>query len=212
MAYSLLTMSMPEVPVSRRERKKERTRGSIYDAAMALFAERGFEAVTVEEICEAADVARGTFFLHFPTKAALIFEATARLVVELRAVLEIREGEQAPSAATQLRAVTTWMVERWRAQQSVMAPMFREVLRTPMDELHSRPEALELAGLLVQLVQRGQQSGELRADVRPELVATSFVASCSTILSVLVRQGDGTDVGRFIDEYLELLLRGLLPR
>jgi len=204
-------MSDSEAPVSRRERKKERTRGAIYDAAMALFAERGFEAVRVEEICDAADVARGTFFLHYPTKAALIFEATARLVVELRAVLEAHSDEP-PSATAQLRAVTTWMVERWRAQQSIMAPMFREVLRTPMDELHSRPEALELAGLLVQLVQRGQASGELRADVRPELVATSFVASCSTILSVLVRQGDGTDVGHFIDEYLELLLRGLLPR
>jgi len=201
-------MSAPEAPPSRRERKKERTRGAIFDAAMALFAQRGFESVTVEEICEAADVARGTFFLHFPTKAALIFEATARLVVELRALLEHSPG----SASSQLRAVTAWMVERWRAQESVMAPMFREVLRTPMDELHSRPEAVELAGLLVQLVERGRRSGERRADVRPELVATSFIASCSTILSVLVRQGDGAEVGRFIDQYLELLLRGLLPR
>jgi len=41
---------------------------------MALFRERGFDRVTVEEICSAADVARGTFFAHFPAKAALLFQ------------------------------------------------------------------------------------------------------------------------------------------
>jgi AcrR family transcriptional regulator len=42
---------------SRRDRKRERTRGEIYSAAMNLFLRRSFEAVTIEEICDAADVA-----------------------------------------------------------------------------------------------------------------------------------------------------------
>ena len=65
-----------KAPVSRRTRKKERTRQKIYEAAIALFTKRGFNAVTIEEICEAADVAKATFFLHFKTKASLIFENT----------------------------------------------------------------------------------------------------------------------------------------
>ena len=70
-------------PVTRRARKKQRTRREIFDAAMGLFDRRGFDAVTIEQICRAADVARGTFFLHFPSKAALLFEFNRRLAAEL---------------------------------------------------------------------------------------------------------------------------------
>src|SRR5258708_4690615 len=59
-------------PISRRERKKGRTRADIYNAAMNLFVRRGFDSVTIEDICDAADVARASFFLHFPDKEALV--------------------------------------------------------------------------------------------------------------------------------------------
>lgn len=55
----------------RRERKKRRTREAIVAAAFTLFAERGFEAVTVTEIAELADVARATLFSYFPTKESI---------------------------------------------------------------------------------------------------------------------------------------------
>ncbi len=60
---------------TRRERKKRQTRDAITTAAFGLFAERGYEAVTVAEIAERADVARATFFSHFPTKDAIVLEA-----------------------------------------------------------------------------------------------------------------------------------------
>jgi AcrR family transcriptional regulator len=59
------------VQESRRERKKRRTREAIVAAAFTLFADRGFEAVTVTEIAELADVARATLFSYFPTKESI---------------------------------------------------------------------------------------------------------------------------------------------
>jgi AcrR family transcriptional regulator len=59
------------VQESRRERKKRRTREAIVAAAFTLFAARGFEAVTVTEIAELADVARATLFSYFPTKESI---------------------------------------------------------------------------------------------------------------------------------------------
>src|SRR5438876_8045541 len=56
-----------------RERKKQRTRQSILEAAFRLFEERGFESVTVAEVARAADVSEGTVFNYFPTKEDLFY-------------------------------------------------------------------------------------------------------------------------------------------
>jgi AcrR family transcriptional regulator len=59
--------------ISRRERKKSRTRDELIRAAVKLFQQRGFEATTVDDIVEAADYSRATFFRHFPAKEDVLF-------------------------------------------------------------------------------------------------------------------------------------------
>lgn len=56
-----------------RERKKQQTRQQIFDAARKLFAERGFDAVTVADVGRLADVSEVTVFNYFPTKEDLFF-------------------------------------------------------------------------------------------------------------------------------------------
>src|SRR5258707_15101424 len=96
--------------VSRRERKKGRTRADIYNAAMNLFLKRGFDSVTIDDICDAADVARATFFLHFPAKETLLVEygdrANAELAAAIRryrvsATTSFRLGPKLPPAGAQ---------------------------------------------------------------------------------------------------------------
>jgi AcrR family transcriptional regulator len=66
--------TFPEISLGRRERKKLRTRALIQQEALRLFLEKGFEATTIEEIAEAADIAPSTFFNYFPTKEDVVLQ------------------------------------------------------------------------------------------------------------------------------------------
>ncbi|WP_212911054.1 TetR family transcriptional regulator [Streptomyces sp. TS71-3] len=80
-----------------RERKKEQTRRRIAAVARRLFAERGFDAVTVNEIADAAEIAKATLFSYFPTKESLALEGVAD--DDLAAVVAGRPRGQAPLQA-----------------------------------------------------------------------------------------------------------------
>jgi AcrR family transcriptional regulator len=72
---------------TRRERKRERTRAAIADAAIDLFETRGYDATTVADIADAADIGTRTFFDYFATKDEVLFPAVdARVLATIDAI------------------------------------------------------------------------------------------------------------------------------
>src|SRR5579863_10369599 len=102
---------MPRMPISRRhctpppphagrrERHKTDVRNRLLQAAFELFGSRGFQATTVEDITQAADVAKGTFFNYFPTKEMLLTQmGEHRLDILRPALAEARQGHESARA------------------------------------------------------------------------------------------------------------------
>lgn len=83
----------------RRERKKAATRASISSAALSLFIERGFAAVSIRDIADKADVAVATIFAHFSGKEALVFDEDPDIERSLLAAVTQRPPHTSPLAA-----------------------------------------------------------------------------------------------------------------
>jgi AcrR family transcriptional regulator len=73
----------PSQPGSRVQRRVARTKATIEDAFVQLVLEHGYERVAVEDISDRADLARATFYSHYPNKEAVLFSVFNRLVEEL---------------------------------------------------------------------------------------------------------------------------------
>src|SRR5713226_397803 len=96
-----------------RERKKQRTRETIANAARRLFAERGYHATTLPEIAEAADVSTRTIFAYFPSKEDILFSDFPIMKEALaRALAERPEGEDA------LETVREFILSSRKAEKS----------------------------------------------------------------------------------------------
>jgi AcrR family transcriptional regulator len=82
-----------------RERHMDRTRTAIIDAALRLFAEKGFGETTVDEIAEAAEVGRRTFFRYFPAKESVLFHDVESQIEAMVTSLRERPPEESPDQA-----------------------------------------------------------------------------------------------------------------
>ena len=189
---------------TRRDRKKERTRREIYEAAMALFARSGFATVTIADICRAADVGRGTFFFHFPSKAALLYEFNRRVADEFRASLVEPRG----SAREELRALVERMSIELVSQAEIMTAMLAEFFGSPEAlAASSREDALPL--LVTEIILRGQRRGEFDHGIDARLAAASFLATAAAIVSGRVFRAGEITPDEINRQFLKLTFSGL---
>jgi AcrR family transcriptional regulator len=131
-----------------RERKKRQTREAIAAAAMALFRERGFDAVTIADIARAADVSEKTIFNYFPAKEDLVFrEGGERRAAIIQAIRDRAAGESRVArdpveeivAIPRLVAGSTALRNRlflgWEEESAVLGPVLAEESGEPEDHL-----------------------------------------------------------------------------
>ena len=199
---------------SRRERKKDETRQRIFEAAISLFREKGFEATTVDEITEKADVGRGTFFNYFPRKEAVF----AYMEEVQAAALDDLLPTLLSSAGTTRECLV-------RATQLAAAPYAsdREMARLIFSEWVKRdicaPSEAEARGrvFINQLLERGRQRGEFRTDVDNTRGAAIIKGVFLATLFQWLYCAEGspehfTDLGAELHARLDLALDGLAIR
>lgn len=187
----------------------------VLDAAMAVFAERGFAATKVEDIAKRAGVSKGTVYLYFASKEALIEGIIKRAVAPIAegALPQIAqfEGDPRLPITMLLKALAQLLSDPDRL---VIPRLFlREGMNMPAIADIYRRDVLDLAiPALTGLVQRGVAGGYLR-NVDPELTVRSIVGPVVAHVALSevfdIRPPDGMAIDRLIDNHLDILFGGL---
>ncbi|MFF2778615.1 TetR family transcriptional regulator [Streptomyces sp. NPDC058052] len=111
------------------QRKRQLVATELTETALQLFAHKGFEAVTVDEIATAAGVSKRTFFRYFASKEDVVVQFLAGMGADMRAELAARPAAEPPSAAL-LHAVSVPLAACGDHAERTL-PVVRLILRTP---------------------------------------------------------------------------------
>ena len=165
------------MPQGLRERKKQRTRQQIIEAAMGLFAERGYHATTIADIAAAAEVAPRTFFSYFPSKEAVVFHNVERDLDGLASALRDRlPGETAFDA---LRRWIDSMFDEFAADHDE-AVLRKRLCREDEGLANFQGGVMARIGeLLLEAI--ADDLGEPPDALRPRLVAAAAVAALTSL-------------------------------
>jgi len=158
-----------------RELRAVRTREAIVAAAYALFAERGFQATTVDDIAARAEVAPRTFFRYFPTKEAVVFARAPEQREQIAAALAERPADEPPFAS--LVVVVSEFAERLEDQRKELK--LRQKIAAECSGLWAYERAVfdaEMAQTLSGFVAERLHT-TVNADLRPQVWAAIVMST-----------------------------------
>jgi AcrR family transcriptional regulator len=187
-----------------RERKKQRTREKIVEAALELFDERGFDGTTIADIADAAEIAPRTFFSYFPSKDDVVFYDFEQTRATIASWLQNREP--GTNAIDALRAGIASGVEEI-GPGDLREKRLRKRLMRENESLAAHSEHLKgkLADLLGEAV--AEDLGDEPSDLRPRLVAAAFLAAIALIEDM--SEDEMSHSSETIDSLLAFLRGGL---
>jgi AcrR family transcriptional regulator len=193
----------PATPTGRRDRKKNRTRQDLVDAATKLFATRGFDETTTEDIAEAADVSQRTFFRHFPSKEAVLYGDMDDLLGRFREILDSRPiGEPLVSS---VRESILALADDYDDQRKLRLLQARLASSYPSVSAYSRAvvqhawetELAESLGRRMDVV--------VTSDPRPEIIAAAAMAALRHSIRRWAKSGGRGELPSLVAEALDAL-------
>jgi len=197
-------------PSDRRQRRSAEIRERLFRSALAVFAQKGFAESTVEDITEAADVGKGTFFNYFPSKDHILLAFGEMQLGKLEAAVEEARRSNEPMPQF-LRALGVRMTQEPTRNPEIIRALLQAYLsstpvREAMLDLQKRVQ-----GLHTQLIRLGQEQGEIRNDLPAEEIAYVFRQTIFGTLLIWSLYGDATLHTR-IESAFNLLWTGMTPR
>ena len=184
-------MGTLEAPPGRREKRKQEVRSRIEDAAYKLFKDKGIENTSIEQICVQADVARRTFYGHFPNKHALLGGlGISRLYNQSEPMLRLlMENHQ--STRSRLEGMIDYIESNFADYEDIDRQLILIAPSTFADDTEKQREIGNSASAsFTRLITAGIELGDVQTDFSPEILAAMVVGTLNMLTTSWAMNSD----------------------
>ena len=211
-SYYVMVCQLNTQTRARKDRKREARRQSLVDAAKRLFVEKGFAGTTIDDIIEAADVAKVTFYYYFKSKEEMALEMKRQCheeAVEYIAAMRSKNQSADEMINAIIHDIVVWTEENWRLLEVFCVQRFSPLVK--FEDAECKPEPLTLC--IDAIIQRGQEQGTFRADFDTLKVAQLLDLAILCEQHAWVRNGKKKDALRpSLKNCFDFALNGILKR
>jgi TetR/AcrR family fatty acid metabolism transcriptional regulator len=200
---------VPRNPSAEPPRSSPEKYQRILDAAVAVFAERGFHSSRVSDIAARADVADGTIYLYFKNKEEILMAA---INTAFDAFMKHARTEIAPitSPIDKLRRLAYLHLQAMGSNRN-MAIVFQMELRQSVRFLgaFSHHQMVEYLGLVRECIRQGQKQGVFRPELQEKIAANCFFGALDEMVTSWVLADEDYPLAQAADSVSNIILKGL---
>src|SRR4030067_880681 len=190
--------------------RSHHTHMRILDAARAAFAENGYDAAGVEDICRRAGLRKGAFYHHFPSKQAVFLELLDgwRGGLEAQVLAAGRLSSNVPEALLAMSAMIPQVLQAASGQLSIFLDFWAKAARDPETWRAANAPFASYQALLADLVRAGNEEGSMPA-IDPGLAARVLISMAVGVLLQGLVDPQGADWGQVSNQGIRWLLAGM---
>lgn len=213
MSSATPSTATPPVKRSFREQMHQAREDAIVAAVNRLLAEKGFEAMTVDEVAAEVGIAKASLYKHFPSKEDLAAAAMVKVMQRAQAFLDALQARAGLTPLQRLREVARWTMEVQLAGEMPSLPSENSSLRAAL--AGSKPYVdglMDVSDRLGGWIVEAQADGSLNGALPPIAVLyTLYARACDPVLGFLKASGQ-YDSDRIIEMVLSTCFDGLRQR
>lgn len=196
---------------NRFERKKEKTREQIVSVAMKLFMEQGFDATTMEQIAQEADIAKGTLYNHFPVKEAILNEFIQKSFRDKNQEM-IQRIRQLPDTRSRMAHVLTTLMAGIQQQPIIFERYIVYRIKNMIAMDQTERDKSGIGHVVYEIVALGQENDEIRRDMPLDLMEDLFEFIFIEVAQAFYKDPDSFHIKETIDRCVDLYLNGTKNR
>lgn len=185
-----------------------KTKRKIFETSMKLFAEKGYDATSIEDITATVGVAKGTLYYHFSSKEEIFNFLVEEGIKLLKNSIEIKT-QKLTTAIDKLRAVLLIEIKIMIKYENFISILLSQIWGNEPRNIVCKNHVFDCISIIENIIQEGIDNGEI-INKNPEIVASAiFGLICSSLIYKL-KTNKEVDVKSLYNEYEKTILQGLV--